>query len=507
MSDAAASLREAPPNERGTAGTPPSSQAATATRKRIKVDACVIGAGSAGLTAAGGLGALGRKVVLVEGGKMGGDCLNYGCVPSKTLIASARTAHTMRDAARFGITPVKPEVRFLDVMARIKSVIADLAHHDSEERMKEEFGVDTIRAYARFTGPREVTAGDTVIEAKHFVIATGSSAFVPPIEGLKEAGYLTNESVFDQTFQPKHLIVLGGGPIGMEMAQAHRLLGSKVTVIEKGRIFGKDDPELVAVVRKRLEEDGVEILEGFEAKKVAKGGETFTVSIVSEDGTERMVEGDQLLVAVGRKPNVEGLDLEKAGIEYSPRGIKVDDSLKTTNSRVLAIGDVTGGLQFTHVAGYQGRLAVKNILLKALGSKNETDHVPWVTYTEPELAHVGLTENQVRERGIKHSVVRAPFHDNDRANAEGETDGLVKVLVGSDGKILGADIVGAHAGEVVQQFALAVANGLKMSAFDKMIAPYPTLGEISKAAADTWSFEKLFTPLNKAAIRALALFD
>ncbi|MCQ8184929.1 dihydrolipoyl dehydrogenase family protein [Parvularcula maris] len=507
MSDATTSFRETHSEGDIVSKAPSNANTTNSSKKRIKVDACVIGAGSGGLTAAGGLGALGRKVVLVEGGKMGGDCLNYGCVPSKTLIASAKTAHTMRDAARFGITPVEPEVQFLDVIGRVQQVIADLAHHDSEERMKEEFNVDTIRAYARFTGPREVTAGDTVIEAKHFVIATGSSAFVPPIEGLKEAGYLTNESVFEQTFQPRHLIVLGGGPIGMEMAQAHRLLGSKVTVIEKGKIFGKDDPELVAVVRKRLDADGIDILEDFEAKKVAKDGDTFTVTIVHEDGTERTVEGDQLLVAVGRRPNVEGLDLEKAGIEYSPRGIKVDDSLKTTNSRVFAIGDVTGGLQFTHVAGYQGRLAVKNILLKALGGKNKTDHVPWVTYTEPELAHVGLTENQVKERGIKYSVVRAPFHDNDRANAEGETDGLVKVLVGSDGKILGADVVGAHAGEVVQQFALAVANGLKMSAFDKMIAPYPTLGEISKAAADTWSFEKLFTPLNKAAIKALALLD
>jgi pyruvate/2-oxoglutarate dehydrogenase complex dihydrolipoamide dehydrogenase (E3) component len=392
-------------------------------------------------------------------------------------------------------------------MARVKKVIGDLAYHDSAERMKEEFGVDTIRAYARFTGPREVTAGGVVVEANHFVIASGSKPFVPPIEGLEGSDYLTNESVFDQTFQPKHLLVLGGGPIGMEMAQAHCLLGSEVTVVEKGKILGKDDPELVAVVRDRLKADGVEILEGFEAKKVTKKDGVFALTLTTEDGSERNVEGDQLLVAVGRRANVEGLDLEKAGVEYSARGIKVDESLKTTNSRIYAIGDVTGGLQFTHVAGYQGRLAVKNILLKALGGKNETDHVPWVTYTEPELAHVGLTEQQAKDRGFDTTVVRAPFHDNDRANAEGETGGLVKVLIGKDGKILGADVVGSHAGEVVQQFALAVANDLKIGAFDKMIAPYPTLGEISKAAADKWSFAKLFTPLNKAAIKALALFD
>jgi len=478
-----------------------------AVTKTIKADVCVIGAGSAGLTAAGGAGGLGRKTILIEGHKMGGDCLNFGCVPSKTLIASAKVAHTMRDAARFGIEPVEPKVDFLKVIGRVAQVIDDLAHHDSAERMKEEFNVDTIKARAKFVGPREVVAGDTKVIAKHFVIATGSSAFVPPIPGLDQISYLTNETVFSQTFQPKHLIVLGGGPIGMEMAQAHRLLGSQVTVVEMGSVFGKDDPELVQVVRDQILRDGVDLKEGHKALSVRQDGETITVTVETPDGQQTEISGDQLLVAVGRRPNVQGLGLEEAGIEYSGRGIKVNDYLETTNSRVYAVGDVTGGLQFTHVAGAHGRIALNNILLKVLKKKFDADIVPWVTYTEPELAHVGLTEGQLKERGIAYEVVRAPFHDNDRANAEGSTEGLVKVLVAKNGKILGVDGVGAHAGEVIQQFALAIANGLKMTAFDKMIAPYPTLGEISKAAADTYSFDKLFTPLNKAAIKLLAMFD
>ncbi|GGY39860.1 dihydrolipoyl dehydrogenase family protein [Parvularcula lutaonensis] len=480
----------------------------TRVMKTINADVCVIGAGSAGLTAAGGAGALGRKTILIEAHKMGGDCLNFGCVPSKTLIASARVAHTMKDAARFGIEPVaEPKVDFLKVIARVQKVIADIAYHDSEERMKEEFGVDTIRARANFVGPREVIAGDVRVKAKHFVIATGSSAFIPPIPGLEGTGYLTNETVFSQTFQPKKLLVLGGGPIGAEMAQAHRLLGSDVTIIEKGRILGKDDPELVDVVRKRLVADGIDIREGTGATAVRKQGDSFIVTVETEDGGTEEVSGDQLLVAVGRKANVDNLGLEAAGVEYDPRGIKVNEYLETSNSRIYAVGDVNGGLQFTHVAGAQGRIALNNILLKVLKKKFNPDIVPWVTYTEPELAHVGLTESQLKERGIKYEVARAGFDHNDRAHAEGAPEGILKIYVDGSGKIRGVDAVGIHAGEIIQQFALAVSSGLKIGAFDDMIAPYPTLGEISKAAADEYSFDKLFTPFNRAALKLLAMFD
>lgn len=472
----------------------------------IEADVCVIGGGSGGLTVAGGAGLSGKKTVLIEGAKMGGDCLNYGCVPSKTLIASAKVAASMRNAERFGIKSVDPEVDFLRVIGRVADVINDLAHHDSQERFEEEFGNIVLRDRGYFVGPREVVSGTTKVIAKHFVVATGSSAFVPPIEGLDQVSYLTNESVFGQTFQPKHLLVLGGGPIGCEMAQAHRLLGCEVTVIEMGKIFGKDDPELVDVVRQRLIKDGINIMEGAAATKVEQSGQEITVT-VNVNGEEQRVTGDQLLVAVGRRANVEGLGLEAAGIEYSPRGIKVDKRLRTTNPRVYGVGDVTGGRQFTHVAGYHGRIALTNILLKFLGGKNEEEMAPWVTYTEPELAHVGMTEAEAKAKGISYEVVRAPFIDNDRANAEGETDGLLKVLVGPGGKILGADVVGDHAGEIIQQFCLAIANGLKMSAIEKMIAPYPTLGEISKAAYDEYSFKKLFTPFNKAALKLLAMFD
>ncbi|MEO1043233.1 MAG: FAD-dependent oxidoreductase [Pseudomonadota bacterium] len=472
----------------------------------IEADVCVIGGGSGGLVAAGGAGLSGKKTVLIEGDKMGGDCLNYGCVPSKTLIASAKVAASMRGAERFGIKPVDPEVDFLRVIGRVAEVINDLAHHDSQERFEEEFGNIVLRDRGYFVGPREVVSGTTKVVAKHFVVATGSSAFVPPIEGLSDVSYLTNETVFSQTFQPKHLLVLGGGPIGCEMAQAHRLLGCEVTVIEMGKIFGKDDPELVEVVRKRLIRDGINIMEGTKATKVEQSGGDITVT-VDVDGQSQQITGDQLLVAVGRKANVNGLGLEAAGIDYTPRGIKVDKRLRTTNPRVYGVGDVTGGRQFTHVAGYHGRVALTNILLKFLGGKNQEEMAPWVTYTEPELAHVGMTEAEAKAKGISYEVIRAPFIDNDRANAEGETEGLLKVLVGPGGKILGADVVGDHAGEIIQQFCLAIANGLKMSAFDKMIAPYPTLGEISKAAYDEYSFKKLFTPFNKAALKFLAIFD
>ena len=475
--------------------------------KTLNVDVLVIGAGSGGLTAAGGAGALGRKTVLLEGGKMGGDCLNYGCVPSKTLIASAKAAHAMRDAGRFGVTPVEPEVDFQKVIARVAQVIEDLAHHDSAERMKEEFNVDTIAEYGRFVGPREVVAGDTLIKAKQIVVATGSSAFVPPIPGLDQVDYITNETVFSQQTQPKHLIVLGGGPIGSEMAQAHRLLGSKVTIVEMGKIFGRDDPELADVIRKRFIEDGIDLREGHKAKSVTQDGDQISVVVETPSGEDTTITGDRLLVALGRRPNVDGLDLEKAGIEYTPRGIKADAHLRTTNPRVYGVGDVTGALQFTHVAGYHGRTALKNILLKFLGSKTNHDIVPWVTYTEPELAHAGLTEAQLKERNISYEVVRVNYLDNDRANAEGATEGIVKVLVGKGGKIYGADIVGLHAGEVIQQYALAVANGLTMAAFDKMISPYPTLGEITKAANDEWSFKRTFTTFNKVAVKLLAMFD
>ncbi|MEM1409557.1 MAG: FAD-dependent oxidoreductase, partial [Pseudomonadota bacterium] len=352
-------------------------------QKTIKADLCVIGAGSAGLTAAGGAGGMGRKTILIEGDKMGGDCLNYGCVPSKALLASAKVAETMRQADRYGMASVEPDVDFVRVIKRVGQVIGDLAHHDSEERMKDEFGVQTLRARAEFTGPREVVAGGTRVTAKHFVIATGSSPFVPPISGLDQVPYLTNETVFSQTFQPQHLIVLGGGPIGCEMAQAHRMLGCEVTIIEQNKILRNDDPELVDVIRQKFVRQGIDLHEGAQATSVRQEGGDIIVTVQTDDGSTTDVRGDQLLVALGRRANVEGLGLEKAGVDYTARGIKVNDKLETSNSRIYAVGDVTGGLQFTHVAGAQGRIALNNILLKFLSKRYNPDIVPWVTYTEP----------------------------------------------------------------------------------------------------------------------------
>ncbi|MEE4207872.1 MAG: FAD-dependent oxidoreductase [Parvularcula sp.] len=479
--------------------------ATTEPARTLKVDICVIGGGSAGLTAAGGAGLAGRKTVLIEGGKMGGDCLNYGCVPSKALLASAKAAQTVRDAQGFGVGASSPDVDFGGVLARVQRVIGDLAHHDSQERFETEFGVTVLREHARFVGPNAVIAGATRVEAKHFVIATGSSPFVPPIEGLENVPYLTNETVFDERPRPEHLIVLGGGPIGAEMAQAHRRLGCNVTVVEQGQILGKDDPELVEFVRRRLRDEGVVLRERTKAVRVRQEGERVVLSVDGPEGKDEII-GDQLLVAVGRRANTGGVGLGEAGVSTTERGIEVDDRMRTSNKSIYAVGDVTGGLQFTHVAGHQGRLALKNILLAGFGGTIDKDIVPWVTYTEPELAHVGLTETQIKERKLSHDVVRAPYSDNDRANTEDAAEGLLKVYVGKGGRVLGASVVGLHAGEVIQTFAFAVAHKMKISDFDKAILPYPTLGEIAKAAADSYSFERTFTPFNKFALKLLGRF-
>ncbi|MEL7239994.1 MAG: FAD-dependent oxidoreductase, partial [Planctomycetota bacterium] len=314
--------------------------------KKIKADLCIIGAGSGGLSVAAGAAQLGRKVVLLEKGEMGGDCLNYGCVPSKALLAAAKTAQAMRTADKYGLAAQEPDVDFSAVMDHVHGVIASIAPHDSQERF-EGFGVTVIREAGAFSGAREVTAGDTTIAAKHFIIATGSSPFVPPIPGVEDTPHLTNETLFDNRTRPDHLIVIGGGAIGVEMAQAHRRLGSNVTVIEAMSILNNDDPECVEVVREALNKEGVALKENAKAERVS--GSDGAVSVTLDSG--ETVSGSHLLIAVGRKPNVDGLNLEAAGIDYDRRGVKTDANLKTTNKRVYAIGDVAGGPQFTHMAG------------------------------------------------------------------------------------------------------------------------------------------------------------
>ena len=418
---------------------------------------------------------------------MGGDCLNFGCVPSKALIASGKAAHAMTKSKPFGVTPVTPQVNYSATKTHVNRVIKGIAPHDSVERF-EGLGVKVIQAYGAFISRNEVKAGDYIIKARRFVISTGSSPFVPPINGLDKTPYYTNETIFKLKDHPKHLIIIGGGPIGLEMAQAHIRLGCQVTVLEGLKALGRDDPELASIALKSLKAEGVKIIEGAIASEIS--GKKGDITIKTKDG--KTYQGSHLLMAVGRRANIDKLDLEKAGIETTRSGIKTDASLKTTNRKVYAIGDVAGGLQFTHVAGYHAGIVVKSALF-GLSAKASHNHIPWATYIDPEMAHVGLSHEQAKERyGTKKlEVVRFPYQENDRARADLATTGLIKLMV-YKGKPVGASIVGAHAGELITTWSLAIANGLKMSAIVNMVAPYPTYAEINKRVAGAYFANKLF---------------
>jgi pyruvate/2-oxoglutarate dehydrogenase complex dihydrolipoamide dehydrogenase (E3) component len=472
--------------------------------EHIETDICVIGAGSAGLSVAAGASQMGAPTVLIEGHKMGGDCLNYGCVPSKALLAAGKLARHADDGAAFGVALQRPQIDFRRVHDHVQDVIGAIAPHDSVERF-EGLGVRVIQAKARFTGPREVAAGDAVIRARRFVVATGSSPAVPPIPGLSDVPYLTNETVFDRTEAPAHLIVIGGGPIGLELAQAHRHLGAEVTVLELATVLAKDDPELADIVRRQVQGDGVVLREGIKIARVERVGDGVAVILAGMDGAEERVAGSHLLVATGRKANVADLDLDKAGIKHSPKGIEVDARLRTSNRHVFAMGDVAGGYQFTHVAGYHAGIVIRNALFR-LPAKVDYRAVPWVTFTAPELANVGLTEAEAQTRHGEIRVLRWSFHENDRAQAERATDGMIKVVVKPNGLILGAGIVGAQAGELIQLWGLAIQQGLKIGAIAGMIAPYPTLGEISKRAAGSFYTSSLFSERTRKLVRFLARF-
>jgi pyruvate/2-oxoglutarate dehydrogenase complex dihydrolipoamide dehydrogenase (E3) component len=454
--------------------------------KTLKTDILVIGAGSGGLSVAAGAAQMGADVVLLEGHKMGGDCLNYGCVPSKALIASGKAAYSQRHATQFGVADAEGAADYAAAKDHVQDVIAQIAPVDSQERF-EGFGVKVIRAHGHFVSPTEVEAGDTRITARRIVIATGSSPFVPPIPGLETVSYETNETLFDLKEKPGHLLIIGGGPIGVEMAQAHVRLGSRVTVIEAAKALPKDDPELAAVVLDSLRAEGVVIEEA--AKAVEIRGTEGRIEVVTEDG--RAITGTHLLMAVGRKANTDKLNLEAAGIKTTRSGIKVDDRLRTTNRRVYAIGDAAGGLQFTHVAGYHAGVVIRSALF-GLPSKAKTSHIPWATYTDPELAQVGLTEDQARKQhGRQLEVVRFDYAHNDRAVAERKTRGFIKVMV-HKGRPVGASIVGHQAGELINLWALALANRMKMSQIAAMVSPYPTIGEINKRAAGAYFSPRLF---------------
>jgi pyruvate/2-oxoglutarate dehydrogenase complex dihydrolipoamide dehydrogenase (E3) component len=469
--------------------------------RTTSVDLCVIGAGSAGLSVAAGAAQMGARTVLIEADRMGGDCLNTGCVPSKSLLAAAKAAAAMRHAGRFGVHGGDPNVDFPAVHRHVHDVIAGIAPHDSVERFTS-LGCTVIQARARFIDERTVEAGAQRIRARRFVIATGSRAGVPPIPGLDGVSFFTNETLFDNTQLPEHLVIIGAGPIGCEMAQAHRRLGARVSLLDLGPMLPKDDPELVAIVRETFLAEGIDLAEGVKTRRIESrpGG----IAVVAEEGSgERVVEGSHLLIAAGRRPNVEDLGLEAAGVHHGPKGIEVDRRLRTSNRRIYAAGDVAGGYQFTHLAGYHAGIVLRNALFR-LPAKVDTRALPWVTYTDPELAHVGLTEAEARDaHGAHVRVLRSEFAENDRARTERTTAGLIKVVVSRRGHVLGATIVGAHAGELILPWVLAVGARLKIGALAGVIAPYPTLSEISKRVAGSYYTPTLFGPRTRMLVRLL----
>lgn len=464
-------------------------------------DICIIGAGSGGLTLAAGAAQLGAKVVLIEAGEMGGDCLNHGCIPSKSLLAAAHAANAAKAASGFGISFASPAVDRMGIAKHIADVIAGIAPHDSVERF-EGLGVTVIRDRGVFVAPDTVTAGDKRIMAKRFVIATGSVPQVPPIVGLDKVKYLTNETIFAMTKPMGHLVVIGGGPIGVELAQAQARLGTKVTLVEMARLLPKDDAVLVDYVRQALVADGIRLCEGTNVVRVeeTKGG--ADVHLAQNDGTTEIVAATHLLLAVGRRPNTVGLGLDKAGVGLDGAAIKVDARLRTSNKKIFAIGDCIGGPAFTHLAGYHGGIVMRNILFR-LPAKVNNDLLPWVTFTDPELGYVGLSEIAARARFKDVRVEQLDFTANDRARTERRTDGLIKIVLRGNGQILGVGIVGPHAGELLAPWCLAIGRGLNLSAMAGLLLPYPTLSEISKRVAGNYYAPRLFSPGVRALVRGL----
>ncbi|WOI56549.1 dihydrolipoyl dehydrogenase family protein [Palleronia sp. LCG004] len=454
--------------------------------EEITCDICVIGAGSGGLSVAAGAAQMGADTVLIEGAEMGGDCLNHGCVPSKSLLAVAKQAHLMRNPPVPGVAAADPQIDYAAAKDHVARVIETIAPVDSQERF-EGLGVRVLRGWASFEDEKTVVTDAHRVRARRFVIATGSSPFVPPIDGIGDVPYLTNETLFALRDRPEHLLIIGGGPIGLEMAQAHARLGSRVTVIEADRALPRDDREQVEIVLAQLASEGVQVLEGQKVTRVRHSD--GVIRIETEGGT---YEGSHLLVAAGRRINLDRLDLDRAGIAHD-RGVTVGTDLRSpSNRRVYAIGDAAGGAQFTHVAGYHAGIVVRSAVLGMTWSKARTDHIPHVTYTDPELAHVGMTEAETREKfGGRTKVLRFNYAENDRAIATGRTTGFVKLVV-ANGRPCGASIIGSDAGDLIAIWSEAIANGTKLSAIANTVLPYPTLSEINKRAAGAYFAPQLF---------------
>jgi pyruvate/2-oxoglutarate dehydrogenase complex dihydrolipoamide dehydrogenase (E3) component len=469
----------------------------------LKTDICVIGAGSGGLSVAAAAAMMQVPVVLIEKGEMGGDCLNVGCVPSKALIAAGKAAAALRRAEAFGLASADVKVSHPRVMAHVRSVIEAIAPMDSEHRFRA-LGCNVIRGEARFVARRVVEVNGQRIQARRFVIATGSRPAAPPIPGLDTVPFLTNESLFDIARLPRRLVVIGAGPIGMEMAQALARLGAEVTVVEAARVLAREDSEAAAVARKALEANGVAFREGVRVDSVDGAGEKLRVTISGEGGA-RALDCTHILVAAGRRPTVEGLGLDVAGVATGPSGIMVNAKLRTSNSKVYAIGDCVGPPQFTHRANYQAGLVIRNALFR-LPVKATDALIPRVTFTDPEIAAVGLSEEEALKSGVGVRILRWPFAENDRAQAERRTDGFIKVMADAKGRILGVVICGHNAGELLTPWTLAMANGLKLQAMTGITFPYPTYSEVSKRVATTFLLPKLRSPALQRILRFVRMF-
>ncbi|KPP81575.1 MAG: mercuric reductase [Oceanicaulis sp. HLUCCA04] len=462
-------------------------------RESIKADLCIIGAGAAGLVTAAGAASLNRKVVLFEAGEMGGDCLNYGCVPSKAILSAAHAAHNVRSAAKLGVMAGEPQIDFAAIMAHVRKAIADIEPNDSQERF-EGLGVRVIREWARFTSPGTVESDTVSVKAKRFVIASGTRARIPSITGLKELPYLTNETIWQLDALPAHLFILGAGPIGCELGQAFTRLGSQVTIVEAGKALGAFEPDHVQILRDALASDGVRLIEGIGVERFSGEAGAITAHLAGGE----TITASHVLVAAGREPVTGTLGLDAAGVEADARGIVCDDRLRTANKRVYAAGDIAGKGALTHLAGWHGSVILRN-LYYGVPTKQSSNPIPGCVYTSPGLAQIGLTESRAREQhGDKVSVIDWPFHDNDRAIAEGDTAGAVKLVLGKGGKLLGVHVAGARADDIAALAAVTMAKGGSVRDLTSPVLAYPTRGEALKRAAGKHFEPVVFGPFAKA---------
>ena len=445
-----------------------------------KQDLVVIGGGPGGLVVASVAAQLGLKVTLIEQAEqLGGDCLHSGCVPSKTLIDAARTVHATRLGVQAGLLSAMPDVDFGKAIDRVNRVIQRIQRHDDPERFRG-YGCDVRFGKATFINPREVTVDEEIIRARRFVIATGSRPAIPPVFGLEEAGFDTNETIFRRRALPEHLAVIGGGPVGVELAQAYARLGSRVTVVEMAeRLLAVAEPDASAALQQAFEREGIKVHTGAELATVRRDGDSRQLQLADQ----RTIECDRILVASGRRPVVHGLGLEQAGVEFSSSGIRVDRRLRTSQRHIYAVGDVCGPYRFTHMAEYQAGIALANIAFR-VPRKTNYRVVPWAVYTDPEVASVGLTQAEARARGINHTVARFPMADVDRAITDSAEPGFASILV-SRGRVVGATLVGAHAGELIHELALAMQVNARVKAITEMVHAYPTYAQIHRRALNS----------------------